>query len=67
MNVWMDEIRRESSSPPWLELVKLEPAAETGCGSYRVPFSSFVLMSGFTKKQKNQRKETLGTVSRDTL
>lgn len=50
-NECMDEMRgktgRKCSSAPWLEPVKLEPAAETGCGSYSVPLSSFVLTSGF--------------------
>lgn len=45
--------KKESNYAPWLELVKLEPTAKTGCGSCSVPLSPFVLKSGFKKKTKN--------------
>lgn len=51
MNVCMDELRRKKgrkfSSAPGFELVKLEPARETGCGSWWISLSSFVLIFGF--------------------
>ena len=37
----------KSSRAPWMAFLEFEQAAETGCGSYRVPLSSFGLMSGF--------------------
>lgn len=43
MNVRVDEMGRKFSSAPGFELVKLEPATETGCGSWCVSiFLSFV-------------------------
>lgn len=69
MNVCVDKMERKGGAggrAPWLELVKSEPAAKTGCGSYSVPLSSFVFTVWFKKKHKT-KKITLGTVSRDTL
>lgn len=47
MNVGKDKMRRNCSSAPGLEFVKLERAAETGHCSYSVSLCSFVLMSVF--------------------
>lgn len=54
MDGWMDKMGRKFSSAPGSELVKLEPATESGCGSWRVSiFLSFV--STFLKTTKKKR------------
>lgn len=53
MYAWKCWKGRKCRCAPWLELVKSEPAAKTGCGSYSVPLSSFLLMSGFKNAWHN--------------
>lgn len=63
MYVWMRQEEERASSASWPELVKLEPAAETGCGSYLCTLF-FICFNVWFLKEKKSIKNAWHSISR---